>query len=186
MPGSYPAPLEAEARKAFLGHLRDAVALLKGKATPQELDEYKRFIVNLSDKVARAHRESGRREEPVSDTERAASAAGEDMRFVGPLRAASAPGGGEEPALAALGGGEELVYVSLGTVFEDRPVFFRDAARALARPGRRVILSVGRITAQALGTLPAGVSAHARVDQLAVLGAAAGHHPASSRDQGVP
>jgi UDP:flavonoid glycosyltransferase YjiC (YdhE family) len=32
-----------------------------------------------------------------------------------------------------------------------------------------VILSVGRITAQALGTLPAGVSAHARVDQLAVL-----------------
>jgi MGT family glycosyltransferase len=95
--------------------------------------------------------------------------AGEDVRFVGPLRAASAPTGGEEPALAALGGGEELVYVSLGTVFEDRPVFFRDAARALARPGRRVILSVGRITPQALGTLPAGVTAHAHVDQLAVL-----------------
>jgi hypothetical protein len=66
MPGSYPAPLEAEARRAFLGHLGDAVALLKGKATPQELDEYKRLIVNLSDKVARAHRESGRGEEPVS------------------------------------------------------------------------------------------------------------------------
>jgi hypothetical protein len=75
MPGSYPAPLEAEARRAFLGHLRDAVALLKGKATPQELDEYKRFIVNLSDKVARAHRASGRGEEPVIDTERAATAA---------------------------------------------------------------------------------------------------------------
>jgi hypothetical protein len=75
MSGSYPAPLEAEARRAFLGHLRDAVALLKGKATPQELDEYKRFIVNLSDKVARAHRESGRGEKPVSDTERAATAA---------------------------------------------------------------------------------------------------------------
>src|ERR1022692_16213 len=95
MPGSYPAPLEADSRRAFLGHLRDAVALLKGKATPQELDEYKRLIVNPSDKVARAHRESGRGEKPVSDTERAATAAGEDLRFVGPLRAASAPGGGE-------------------------------------------------------------------------------------------
>jgi MGT family glycosyltransferase len=95
--------------------------------------------------------------------------AGEAVRFVGPLRAASAPTGGEEPALAALGEGEELVYVSLGTLFEDRPAFFRDAARALARPGRRVVLSVGRIAAQALGALPAGVTAHAHVDQLAVL-----------------
>jgi MGT family glycosyltransferase len=95
--------------------------------------------------------------------------AGEDLQFVGPLRAASAPAGGEEPALAALGEEEELVYVSLGTVFENRPAFFRDAARALARPGRRVVLSVGRIDPQALGALPAGVTAHAHVDQLAVL-----------------
>jgi MGT family glycosyltransferase len=94
--------------------------------------------------------------------------AGEDLRFVGPLRAASAPVGDEEPALAGLNE-EELVYVSLGTVFEDRPAFFRDAARALARPGRRVVLSVGRIAPQALGALPAGVTAHAYVDQLAVL-----------------
>jgi UDP-glucoronosyl and UDP-glucosyl transferase len=94
--------------------------------------------------------------------------ADEDVRFVGPLRAASAPGGRDEPALAALGD-EELVYVSLGTVFEDRPAFFRDAAIALARPGRRVVLSVGRIAPQTLGTLPAGVTAHAHVDQLAVL-----------------
>ena len=94
--------------------------------------------------------------------------AGEDLRFVGPLRAASAPVRGEEPALSALGE-EELVYVSLGTMFEDRPSFFHNAARALARPGRRVILSVGRIDPQALGTLPAGVTAHAHVDQLAVL-----------------
>ena len=95
--------------------------------------------------------------------------AGEDVRFVGPLRAASAPAGGEEPALAALGDEEELVYVSLGTVFENRPAFVRDAARALARPGRRVVLSVGRIARQALGALPTGVTAHAHVDQLAVL-----------------
>ena len=64
-----------ELKEHCLGHLRDAVALLESKATAQELDEYKRFIVNLSDKVARAHRESGRGEEPVSDTERAATAA---------------------------------------------------------------------------------------------------------------
>ena len=64
-----------EVKERCLAHLRDAVALLDGKATPQELDEYKRLIVNLSDKVARAHRESGRGEKPVSDTERAATAA---------------------------------------------------------------------------------------------------------------
>ena len=95
--------------------------------------------------------------------------ASEDVRFVGPLRAASAPTGGVEPALADVGDDDELVYVSLGTVFEDRPTFFRDAARALARPGRRVVLSIGRIVPQALGALPAGVTAHAFVDQLAVL-----------------
>ncbi len=95
--------------------------------------------------------------------------AGEDVRFVGPLRAASAPAGRDEPALTALSDDEELVYVSLGTVFENRPAFFRDAARALARPGRRVVLSVGRITPQVLGALPAGVTVHAYVDQLAVL-----------------
>jgi MGT family glycosyltransferase len=54
-------------------------------------------------------------------------------------------------------------------VFEDRPAFFRDAAIALARPGRRVVLSVGRIAPQTLGALPPGVTAHAHVDQLAVL-----------------
>lgn len=95
--------------------------------------------------------------------------AGEDVRFVGPLRAAGSPAGGEESALAALTDEEELVYVSLGTVFEDRPAFFRDAARALARPGRRVVLSIGRIAPRALGALPPGVTAHAHVDQLAVL-----------------
>jgi hypothetical protein len=58
-----------------LAHIRDAVALLGAKATPQELDEYKRFIVNLADRVAHAHREHGRGEGPVSDAEQAAIAA---------------------------------------------------------------------------------------------------------------
>jgi MGT family glycosyltransferase len=71
--------------------------------------------------------------------------------------------------LADVREGDELVYVSLGTMFESRPAFFRNAAQALARPGRRVVLSVGRIPRRALGELPAGVTAHSHVDQLAVL-----------------
>src|ERR1700730_8346398 len=58
-----------ELKEHSLGNLRDAVALLEGKVTPQERDEYKGFIVNLADKVAHAHRERGRGEEPVSDAE---------------------------------------------------------------------------------------------------------------------
>jgi len=63
-----------ELKTHCLAHLRDAVALLQGKATAQELDEYKRFTVNLAEKVAAAHRESGRGQDPVSDTEKAAIA----------------------------------------------------------------------------------------------------------------
>lgn len=52
-----------------LQHLRDAVALLERKATPEEVDEYRQFIVTLSHKVAAAHREHG---QDVSDSEQAA------------------------------------------------------------------------------------------------------------------
>jgi len=45
-----------------LHHLRDSVALLETKATPAEVDEYRRFIVTLSHKVAAAHRENGQDE----------------------------------------------------------------------------------------------------------------------------
>ena len=64
-----------ELKEHSLGHLRDAVALLQGKVTPQELDEYKRFIITLADKVAHAHREHGRDGEAVSASEQAATAA---------------------------------------------------------------------------------------------------------------
>jgi hypothetical protein len=63
-----------ELKEHCLANLRDAVALLDGKATPQELDEYKRFIVNLAEEVARAHRDGGRGEDPVSDSEKTAIA----------------------------------------------------------------------------------------------------------------
>jgi hypothetical protein len=52
-----------------LRHLRDAVALLERTATAEELDEYRRFVLNLADEVANAHREAG---ENVSPAERAA------------------------------------------------------------------------------------------------------------------
>ena len=39
-----------------LQHLRQSVALLQSKATPAEVDEYRRFIVTLTQHVAAAHR----------------------------------------------------------------------------------------------------------------------------------
>ena len=58
-----------EVKEHGLQHLRDAVELLERKATPHEVDDYKRFVLTLADKVANAHREGG---ESVSDAERAA------------------------------------------------------------------------------------------------------------------
>jgi hypothetical protein len=63
-----------ELKSHLLEHLRDAVAVLEAKAEPRELDEYRRFVVNLAERVARAHSEGRHGEEPVSDSERAAIA----------------------------------------------------------------------------------------------------------------
>ena len=61
----------AELKQHGLQHLRDAVELLERKATPGELDGYRRFVLTLADKVASAHREGGA---SVGDAERAAIA----------------------------------------------------------------------------------------------------------------
>ena len=58
-----------EMRDHGLQHLRDAVALLEGKATAEEVDAYRRFVLALANKVAAAHREHG---ESVSPAEAAA------------------------------------------------------------------------------------------------------------------
>ncbi|MGB2953975.1 MAG: hypothetical protein WBB74_11390 [Gaiellaceae bacterium] len=58
-----------ELKEHGLQHLRDAVALLERKAAPEEVEEYKGFVLNLADKIANAHREGG---ENVSPAERAA------------------------------------------------------------------------------------------------------------------
>ena len=54
-----------ELKEAGLQHLRDAVALLETKATPDEVDGYKRFALTLAHKVAAAHREGGQAESPA-------------------------------------------------------------------------------------------------------------------------
>jgi hypothetical protein len=61
-----------ELREHALSHLRDAVALLQSKATPQELDQYRRFVVGLTEKVGGAHREGGDGQSAISDSEQAA------------------------------------------------------------------------------------------------------------------
>jgi hypothetical protein len=54
-----------ELRKQGLGHVRDAVALLESKATTEELDDYRRFVLTLANKVAAAHREGGQSVSPA-------------------------------------------------------------------------------------------------------------------------
>src|SRR5271166_4758837 len=49
-----------ELKEHLLQNIRDAVTLLAGKATTQELEEYKEFVVHLAEKVASAHRAGGR------------------------------------------------------------------------------------------------------------------------------
>jgi len=46
-----------ELRDTVLERLRAAVALLEGKATPEEVDGYRRFVLALAERVAAAHRE---------------------------------------------------------------------------------------------------------------------------------
>src|SRR5271167_2192737 len=65
----YHSPEELE--EHCLGHLRSAVSLLQAKATPEECQEYKSFVLKLAERVASAHKESGA-ESPISDPERAA------------------------------------------------------------------------------------------------------------------
>jgi hypothetical protein len=54
-----------ELRDTGLGHIRDAVALVQGKATSEETDDYRRFILNVANKVANAHREAGQSVSPA-------------------------------------------------------------------------------------------------------------------------
>lgn len=48
-----------ELRDNGLEHIRGAVTVLDGKASPEEIDGYRRFVLTLANKVAAAHREEG-------------------------------------------------------------------------------------------------------------------------------
>jgi hypothetical protein len=63
-----------ELKENGLRHLREAVELLNQKAEPSEVDQYKRFVITLAQRVAEAHKEGflGLSGERVSEAERAA------------------------------------------------------------------------------------------------------------------
>jgi hypothetical protein len=63
----YGSPEEVD--RVGLGRLNEAVALLEKKATPEEVDGYKGFVVGVAERVAEAHKEEGG---AVSEAERAA------------------------------------------------------------------------------------------------------------------
>lgn len=81
--------------------------------------------------------------------------------FVGPSVREAAP--------IARAGEKKRVYISLGTVNNNMPSFFKRCIDVLGGE-YELILSVGeQIDPASLGTLPEGVSAAQRVDQMAVL-----------------
>src|SRR5215831_2799579 len=57
-----------ELQEGVRKHLGDAVALLQSKGTPQDADEYRRFVLNLAHNVAAAHREGGVDISPAEQT----------------------------------------------------------------------------------------------------------------------
>ena len=48
-----------ELKTAGLAHLRDAIGVLEGKASPDAVVAYRQFVLSVADRVAKAHREDG-------------------------------------------------------------------------------------------------------------------------------
>jgi hypothetical protein len=65
-----------ELRARGLQQIRDAVGVLEAKAEPQEVEDYRRFVLSLANRVAAAKDEGS--DEPASETEMAAIAAIQD------------------------------------------------------------------------------------------------------------
>lgn len=59
-----------ELRAHYLGIIRQAVSLLEAKASPEELEDYRRFTLGIAERVASAKEEEDG--QPVGDAERAA------------------------------------------------------------------------------------------------------------------
>lgn len=66
--------------------------------------------------------------------------------------------------------GDKLVYISMGTVNNDRMLLYKNCISALADTRYQVILSVGNLVpVEDFGTLPENISVFSHVDQIAVL-----------------
>ena len=63
-----------ELKEHSLQNIREAIELLKTKASDEEVDEYRKFILGLAERVAEARKEGflGLSGDRVSDDERAA------------------------------------------------------------------------------------------------------------------
>jgi hypothetical protein len=98
-PGRFRSP--EELREGGPRRLREAVDLLEQKATPEEVESYREFVLTLAERVAAAHREGGFLGiggEEVSDAEE--KALDEIAAALGASRRAGAtaePGAGSEP-----------------------------------------------------------------------------------------
>ena len=65
---------------------------------------------------------------------------------------------------------EKLIYISMGTVVNDQADFYKNCIKAFADTEYQVIMSIGNLVdAKELGELPANISVHEHVDQIAVL-----------------
>lgn len=65
---------------------------------------------------------------------------------------------------------EKLIYISMGTVVNDQANFYKNCIKAFADTEYQVIMSIGNLVdVKELGELPANISVHEHVDQIAVL-----------------
>ena len=93
---------------------------------------------------------------------------GPDYLFVGPAMPA-APADIDFP-FDRLDSERPLILVSLGTVFNDNPDFFRDCIEAFAESDTQVVMSVGkRLSIEALGDIPPNFIVRSYVPQLEIL-----------------
>jgi hypothetical protein len=53
-----------ELKSNGLQHVRDAISLLENKATEQEVEDYRQFVLTLANRVAAAHSEHGEKVSP--------------------------------------------------------------------------------------------------------------------------
>ena len=68
---------QEELSQRALQHLQEAIAVLEAKATPEEIEDYRRFVLGLAGRVAEAHKGTGDSEQAA--IEQIAGALGTDV-----------------------------------------------------------------------------------------------------------